>query len=69
MKHKYTVIAEMPVKDSVVLTLDSPRRDDDFCAEHIVVDGKKTAYQLTHNESLIILKGGTGYLNKEITFC
>lgn len=69
VKHKYTVIAEMPVKDSVILTLDSPRRDDDLYADHIVVDGKKTPYQLTHNETLIILKSGTGYLNKEITFC
>ncbi len=69
MKHKYTVISEIPIKDSVVLTLDSPRRDDDFCAEHIVVGGKKMPYQLTHNESLVIVKGGTGYLHKEITFC
>lgn len=69
MKHKYTVIAEMPIKDSVVLTLDSPRRDDDFCAEHIVIGGKKMPYQLAHDESLIILKGGAGYLNKEVTFC
>ena len=69
MKHKYTVIAESPIKDSVVLTLDSPRRDDDFLAEHIVVGGKKMPYQLTHDESLIILKGETGFLNKEITFC
>ena len=69
MKHKYTVIAEMPIKDSVVLTLDSPRSDDDFLADHIVVDGKKMPYHLTHDESLIILKDGTGYLNKEIMFC
>jgi hypothetical protein len=69
MRHKYTVIAEMTIKDCVVLTLDSPRRDDDFLSDYIMIDGRKLSYQLTHGENLIIVKGSKGFLNKELTFC
>lgn len=69
MKHKYAVIAEYKIKDNLVLTLDSLRRDEDFLSQHICVDGEKIPYQLTHSEELIIVKADHSYLGKEITFC
>ncbi len=69
MRHKYAVIAEYKFKDSLVLTLDGLRRDDDFLSQHIIIDGDKIPYQLTHSEELIIVKADRSYLGKVITFC
>ena len=69
MKHKYAVIAEYQIKDSLIFTLDSLRRDDDFLSDYIIVDGDKVPYQLTHSEELIIVKADRSYLGKVIMSC
>ncbi len=64
----YKVIAEMALKNNMVITVDKCIAEKDFDYQNVMIDDTIYNYTLTHSNYIIVVKTTDSLLNKTVQF-
>jgi hypothetical protein len=68
MNREYSIVDSFTVRNSQVLVLNEKRDSHDYDKSHIMLDGVKHKFTLTHNEQWIIVEPLPDVVGKKISF-
>lgn len=64
----FKVLSELEIKGCKAVILDNKLSHEEYKNRHIVFEGEKYSYVLTHNDYQIVVKSDKSLLGKEIYF-